>query len=386
MADPVSTGGDGNLTSMQNFKVSDDVRNEMLKLVKESLAVGSGKGSSTYVTETLLTQHDRFGNSAIQINSEMVGLTFFTKPRLNMTTQSLRQDPTLIMLDTMDPDLLPFAIRCNLDTKFSREGAGRDVASLCPWFNDTSPFNVPMSNLMSGISGWPDFSLEYETTESGTFSEDMTLVRGSDWGRRTYDLSCTFRDIQGGFLMSYFYYWLLAMALQMEGTIVAYPEDRSANRLNYTCSIYRFVMDPSMRTITKWAKATGCYPVNIPIGDVFNYGPGDSQIHTSQQFTIPFKANIIKYMDPRDLADFNTLVKRYAGNDVATRGTRVKTDVSAGHNFSGLPWIDLVNGTNELMFLALKEELVDPTQDAIEKLRQSISNQAANLQTQNTGS
>lgn len=357
----------------QVFTIPDDLREQLLTAVTESIAISGGRGSSQYQTETVLSKHDRFGNSAVQINSEMVGLTFFTKPRLNMSTQSVRQDRTLAMLDTMDPLSWMFSLRCNLDTVFSESTIAKNIATLCPWFNDTSPFNVPLSNLLVGISGWPDFAVEYETTQSGYFSEDMTVVRGSDWGRRTYDLSCTFRDIQGGYLMAYFYYWLIAMTLQMDGTIVAYPDDRDANRLNYTCSIYRFVMDPSMRTITKWAKATGCYPTSIPIGDVFNFGPGDSFIHTSQQFTIPFKANNIRYMDPIHLSAFNTLVKRYAGNDFPAG--RTKTPVVAEHNFSGLPWIDLINGTNELMYMSLSEELIDPTKAAMESIQSSIQSQ-----------
>jgi hypothetical protein len=365
----------------QSGMVSDQIRDRLLEAITESVAIGAGRGSNLYRNETILTQHDRFGQAPIQINSEMVGLTFFTKPRLNMSTMSIRQDPTLMMLDTLDAETFAFALRCNLDTVFAKSKIARDAASFCPWFNDTSPFMIPMCNMVSGISGWPDFNVEYETTESGTFSEDMTLVRGSDMGRRTYDLSCTFRDIQGGFLMSYIYYYLYAMALQMEGSIVAYPEDRDANRLNYTISIYRFVMDPSMTRITKWAKATGCYPVNIPIGDVFNFGPGDSFIHTSQQFTVPFKANVIKYMDPRDLADFNTLVARYGWANEGERLKRIATKPLAEQNFSGLPWIDLVSGTNALSFLAQPEELIDPTQATIAKIRQEIQAAQAKVTT-----
>ncbi len=368
MADPIKAPG------AVTYTLPDELREELLAAVSESVAIGGGRGSGQYVTQTLLSKHDRYGQSAVQLNSEMVGLTFFTKPRLNMTTQSLRQDPTLAMLDTLDPLSWMFSLRCNLDTEFAKSTQGRGAASLCPWFNDTSAFNVPLSNMMIGISGWPDFSVEYETTQSGYFSEDMTMVRGSDWGRRTYDLSCTFRDIQGGYIMAYFYYWLIAMTLQMDGTIVAYPDDRDANRLNYTCSIYRFVLDPSMRTITKWAKATGCFPVSVPIGDVFNYGPGDSFIHTSQQFTIPFKANNIRYQDPRHLSAFNTLVKRYAGKDFGTNNERIKTTQSAAQNFTGLPFVDLYSGTNELMWLALQEELVDPTSAIIERIKSQVRN------------
>lgn len=338
--------------------LTDAQRDKLLSAVSETLARSSGLGSRHAVTQTVLSKHDRFGSAPIQINSEMVGLTFFSKPRLNMTTTSLRQDPQLAMMDTLDPMSLMFALRCNLDTVFATS-TGRSAADTSPWVNTESPFNIPLGNMLVGMSGWPDYNVEYETTEAGYFSEDMTMVRGSDRGRRTYDIQCTFRDIQGGYLMAYFYYWLHAMALQMEGSIVAYPDDREANRLNYTVSIYRFVMDPSMRTIVKWAKATGCYPASIPIGDVFNFGPGDSFIHTSQQFTVPFVVNNVTYMDPRHLQAFNTLVQRYAGTNFAS--ARTAAPATAMYNFAGLPYIDLYNGTNELMFLAKKDELVDPT-------------------------
>jgi hypothetical protein len=170
------------------------------------------------------------------------------------------------------------------------------------------------------------------------------------------------------------------MALQMEGSIVAYPEDRDANRLNYTVSIYRLVLDTNMRTITKWVKATGCAPVSVPIGDCMNYGPGDSFIHTSQQFTIPFKANNVTYMDPIHLAAFNTLVQRYGtpgGNGDIKEG-RVQNYASAQNNFTGLPWIDLVSGTNELTWFSKPEELVDPM-ESVTALANSVKSISASV-------
>lgn len=363
MATTSTTG----LTSTQTDK--------FLLAVTEAMAKYSGLGSRHYVTETVLSQHDRYGSAPIQINSEMVGLTFFTRPRLNMTTSSLRQDPQLAMMDTLDPTSMMFGLRCNLDTVFSKSTQAASAAAISPWVNTESPFNIPLGNMLVGMAGWPDFNVEYETTEAGYFSEDMTMVRGSDRGRRTYDIQCTFRDIQGGWLMAYFYYWLHAMALQMEGNIVAYPDDREANRLNYTVSIYRFVMDPSMTTILKWAKATGCYPVSIPLGDVFNFGPGDSQIHTSQQFTIPFIANNVTYMDPRHLQAFNTLVRRYATDiQVNSWPSRGIVGKEAVHNFKGVPYVELFKGTNELMFLAKKNLLTDNTETLLKQLAAQATN------------
>lgn len=349
---------------------------KLLASVRDSVNFGTGRGESSHMIESVLSKHDRFGSSPIQLNSELVGLTFFTRPQLNLSTTSLRQDPQLAMLDIIDPLSLMFSLRCNLDTRFMRSAPAEQTADISPWVNTESPFNIPLGNSIVGMSGWPDFNVEYETTESGYYAEDMTLVRGSDRGRRTYDISCTFRDIQGGYIMAYFFYWLHAMALQMEGVTVAYPEDRAANRLNYTVSIYRFILDPSMRTITKWAKATGCYPVSLPIGDVFNFNPGDSHIPTAQQFTIPFKVNNVSYMDPRHLLAFNSLVKRYMNfseKDFGSRNSkRIRTKAEAQNNFSGIPWIDTTDGTNELMWLAKPAEVVNRGNVDIENMIKTL--------------
>ncbi len=351
--------------------VTDDVREKLLGLVRKSIHINSGRGNIDGTFESILSKFDRFGTAPVQLNSEMVGLTFFTRPRLNMTTQSIRQDPTLAILDTLDPLSWMFSLRCNLDSVFSKTGVGQKAAITSPFFNEESPFNIPMSNLLLGISGFPDFNVEYKTTESGYFAEDMTMARGADWGRRTYNINCTFRDIQGGYLMAYFYYWIIAMALQMEGTIVPYSDDREANRLNYTCSIYRFVLDPSLRTIVKWAKATGCYPVTIPIGDSFNFNPGDSYVHGNNQFNIQFVANHVRYMDPRQLEAFNTLADRYASGGSVVNG-RKKVEVDISNNFKGLPYVDIRSGRTEMQFWATPEELEDTTQKDIDDLVRGI--------------
>ena len=315
--------------------------------VVELNAVNTGRGSFSHVYQTLMTKFDRFGTAPVQLNTENVGYTFITRPRFNLSTESCRQDPVLAMLDTLTPASLMFSLRCHLDSYLPTTTVASSAASNSPFFNDQSAFNIPLSNMLIGVSGFPDLNIEYETTESGFFGEDMTYPKGSDWGRKTYTLNLTFREMQGGWIMSYFLYWLRCMALQTEGTIVAYTDDRVNVRFNHTVSIYRFVMDPNGRTIRKWAKATGCFPLTVPIGSCFDYGPGDSAVHASQQFTIPFIANNVSYMDPRHLAAFNTLVKRYCSGI----GSYSKIPVAAASNFQGLPLVDLTAGTNELFWM-----------------------------------
>ena len=92
-------------------------------------------------------------------------------------------------------------------------------------FDVKNPFFVPMCNALSGISGYPDLTLQTQTTDAGFHSEDQTFAIGSDGLRKTYDLTLSFKDIQYGPIMASFYYWLKYIENVTRGTMSAYADD-----------------------------------------------------------------------------------------------------------------------------------------------------------------
>lgn len=371
---------------MANYNLAPGVTardvSELLEAAVEQSYKYSGAGSFVASYQTILSQIDRFGVNLVLLNTEKAGLTFITRPKLNLTTSALRQHAVMATLDSLDGQSLPFTTRCLLDTKFATTPKTiSPIAATSPFVNNELPFITPLTNCLESISGFPDFVLDTETTEGGFFSEDQTFAKGADFLNRSYDLSLTFRDIQGGFIMSLLLYWELWIALAARGILTAYPEDIAARRYSYTCSIYRFVLDPSMRFITKWAKATGCFPKALPIGNSFNIGERESFLSSNLRFTVPFQANHIEYMDPRIFQDFNTLMSRYAPKNYATSSRFVLADNSPQSNFAGLPHIDTKNGTNEMQFFARKQELDDPLEVKIEEIAQRVDNRARALRT-----
>lgn len=341
----------------------------------------AGLGSARAAYHTFLSGFDRFGNNPLPPNNEVVGLTLFTRPKLCLASANISMNRVMRMMDTVDPYRLEFSIRAYLDSKWARNSKFSGLVSQCPFVNSESPFIVPLSNGLWNFSGFPDFFIDTVTTEGGFYAEDQTIATGSDFNRRSYDFSVTFQDIQSGYLMSLFYFWLLYIALVRNGTMVAYMEDIVAARLNYTCSIYRLILDPSRRTVTKWCKATGCYPKSIPFGAAFDIPDRENYIHGTQQFTVPFQCSGgVEYMDPIILKEFNMLIDRWAGNPVeaAARGERVEAPVTAFANFTGIPYINL-NGFNELKFWAKPEELEDPSNTLMNNLLDGIQSMRASL-------
>lgn len=320
----------------------------------------SGAGTYLFLYQTILSRFDRFGINALLPNHEVNGYTFITRPKLNLSTTSLRQDRILAMMDTVDPSSLQFAIRCYLDTKYANSITVAPIAAKCPFYNPESPFLIPLSNNLLAVSGWPDPTLDEETTNGGFFSEDMTMVKGSDRLNRTYNITLTFRDIQGGFVIALLWMWFHYMELVVRGDTLAYTEDIEARRINYTCSIYRFVLDPSRQFITKWSKATGCWPKSIPIGNIFNFGEKENFIHSATSYSIPFVVNKVEIMDPIIFRDFNMLVKKFSPTIRGGTNRLVAAGNTPDTNFVGIPYIDTNSGFNQLNFLCDPADLTNP--------------------------
>lgn len=374
---------------MENVATGND-SDEMTTLISNYITANLNyiyrvNGNGSYTSKYLMTlaKFNKLNNKILGKNHELAGYTFFTRPTLNLQEPSLKMDRIMLPLNTLDPGSIAFSIRCYLDSMFTNgvfttknSMENRGFARQCPFFNENSAFIIPMSNLLSTISGFPDPSIDTETSDPGHYNEDQTIAIGSDFGNRTYDISIEFHEIQGGYIFGLLYYWMRYISLVTRGITTPYPYMISNRILDYTCSIYRFILDPSRRYITKWAKLTGCFPVNMNIGSMFNISDGEHYLHSTENVSVNFKVNHVEYMDPIILKEFNVITKRYFPNI----DSQIKTTVSLENNFTGVPYIDTDSGLNQIYFMAYPEELENTEeqelQTATQKLRDFQNNQS----------
>ena len=330
----------------------------------------TGIGPQGNIMQNFLSRLDRHGNTYAPTNSMNYGYTFITRPRFNMTSGNLQQNPITALLncnygdESVARNNVAFMIRMLLDTKLSRgcnmfnsnktkeENELARAAAASGLLDVNNPFFTPLCNGLRGISGWPDFNLETATMGEDFHSGDFTFVKGADMLVRTTELSLEFADVQGSIILSCMFYWCLMMALQAKGIVMAYPDDIYEQRLNYTVSIYRFITDNTRRNILWWSKATGCFPKSAPIGQLFNVNQGEVTISSAKQFSIPFTANVIEYNNPSILYDFRRLMRNYVidFDDVNTWPLVPDNPINGTQlpnwNYVGLP--DIIEGKTSL--------------------------------------
>ncbi len=323
---------------------------------------GSGDSGTQFAQE--MTRLNRFAKSFLPGPRELVGYTFITRPHCNLSQQNLANCPQFAPLMFADDNSIQMALRCSLDTTMFEKL--KKVGKVCDLIDDNNPFLVCACNALKSINGFPDPQLGVETSEGGFFSEQQTSVIGTDRLAHGQDLQLTFRDYIGGPIMALHDYWQQYMGNLGDGSMSQYTDDIEANLMGYTVSIYRFVTDPSGRQITRWAKATGCFPKGVPTGTVFNINESERVVSAAREFSIPYWAHHFGYNDPRILKEFNMLVGKSRYYKALIDSAEPKIDEKTGrfiqpippvirgdiiNNRAGIPHITQRNGFIELEWL-----------------------------------
>jgi hypothetical protein len=287
------------------------IQERMFRILNDELYKSAGYGGFYNQLQTNLACLNRYGPAPFVPNRAFSGYTFITRPQLNLSSTNIRNNRILSILETDEPNDVNLMIRGLLDPRWYLNWATTGTPKQSGLLDTRNPWMTPLCNNLLSISGFPDFNIDPEKGKQGFFNESLTTVAGSDRLKRGCDLSLTFKEIHGGVLLTLFHMWLEYMAAVVKNELTAYAQEIDQRRLNYTVSIYRFITTPDKQYIQHCAKATGCFPMSVPFGGLFNVSQGELYIKNAAEFTIPFTANVIEYNDPIIPVEFNILAKRY---------------------------------------------------------------------------
>ena len=276
------------------------------------------KGTSTAMTNNVYGVNHRQTPAAIPINKDRYGYTFFTRPQLNMQRPNLRSVRLFAPLLTTTPLSYERMIRCLLDPRMmigygnrekDIEGNNPEGEGItCGLVDNDNAFIPVLTNSITSISGWPDISLPTFSAPEGAYKEGYSLVDGVSVDYTTYDITANFRNSRGDPIVSLFYYWAHYMAHVFEGSLVPYPDMISENEIDYQTRIYRLVMDPTNTKVTRIAACGAAFPLNVPMGGIFDYSNEKPYNDVNANTAINFRAMGFICQDDILIRSFNTTV------------------------------------------------------------------------------
>lgn len=285
----------------------------------------------------------RGAGNAIPGNSDHYGLTFFTRPRLNLSYDNVLASRQLMPLLTDDSTSLKRAIRVMLDP----EGAKRGITS--PLVDNHSAFLPILTNTLLSLNGWPDVTVDAFTSKEGRYKEAYSMVDSAVRYYSTFDATAAFRNIAGDPITLLFNTWIHYASQVYEGVMSPYPDSIIENEIDYNTRIYRLILDPSRLYVQKIAACGAAFPMASPLGTAFNFSSEQPVNNENEQISVPFRCMGAEYLDPIIVEEFNKVVGVFnptmaesEGREPRFRSTYYKVDTRTKNffNYRGYPRID----------------------------------------------
>lgn len=316
------------------------------------------------IGESLYGFNHRQQPAAIPINRDIQGLTFFTRPMMNMTSDNLTNVRQLVPLLTSEDSSIQRVIRVLLDPSLM---TGRPTVApiKCPLIDNNQAFIPLLTNHLLSISGWPEVAAPTMTSQAGAYKEEFSMVDGVVANYTTYDITASFRNIPGDPITLLFLVWLHYASNVYQGTLVPYPDNIINNRIDYNTRIYRLVLDSSKTFVKKIAACGASFPLNSGIADAFNAEAGVPVSTANHQISISMRCMGAMYQDDILIREFNDTVKmfnRLMADDMREANYQKIPAVALGiFNGNGYPRIN--EDTYELEWWidkAVFKEMYDP--------------------------
>lgn len=281
--------------------------------------------------------HRGVGNP-IPYNTDNHGLTFFTRPRLNLSYDNIAMDRVLTPLLTKDVNTYQRAVRVLLDPVGAASirdpmvfGSQQPVTS--PLVDHRSPFMAVLTNNLLSLNGWPDPVVAYYNSKQGPAKETWSMVDDVARNFDSFDLQASFRNVAGDPITLLFNSWIRYAARVYDGTMMPYPDSVVENEIDYQTRIYRLVLDPSRRFVQKIAATGAAFPTSSALGAAFNF-TSDTPFNqdNAQQISIPFHCMGVDYNDPILIKEFNDIVSFFNTDMLDTNRYKRMIQLGASDN------------------------------------------------------
>lgn len=249
----------------------------------------------------------------VPMNKDHYGLTFFTRPQLNLQTKNLLRLREMIPLLTTDELSVFRAIRCMLDPRLQlyaneQDAEGQSMGIDCKLIDPYSPFMPLLTNHLVSLSGFPDKIVPVYRSNEGQYREVHSMVDGSSRNYTAYNISATFRNSRGDPITKLFDSWITYMTSVFEGNCVPYIDYLLGGLIDYNTRIYRITLDPSKMYVSGIAATGASFPLSAPKGQQYDYNIDKPYNDANNQITIQFEANGAIWDDDILLWSFNALV------------------------------------------------------------------------------
>ena len=250
-------------------------------------------------------------------NRDTYGLTFFTRPQLNLQSNNIRNTRILYNLLNTNNKSIQACTKALLDPRLINgygKGASRVPPYICPIVDPLNCFIPVLTNNLISITGWSDIALDSFTSKEGLYKETYSQVDSLARNYTVYEVDATFRNTKGDLIFSLIFVWLHYMSMVYEGLLLPYPDFLTENEIDYNTRIYRLILDQQKQVVTKIVAADVAYPITLQAGQFFDFNVEKPYNDQNKEINVRFKCMGYEPMDGVLIYEFNKCVEQFNPN------------------------------------------------------------------------
>ena len=240
-------------------------------------------------------------------------ILFVTTPVLNLSKKNISNSQFFKYMSDYNHGLFKML-------NFNGFGSNGSEDQNIPW-HTTQPFIPLLTNkfVSVDVKDTQAASKEFGTTFYG-FKMELPgpLIDSINGGQ----FSIQFLETRDAAITKIFKVWLEYIEGVTRGKFHTSQEAINQKILDYTCSVYYFLLDMDGETIQYYCKYTGCTPTNVPYSQ---YAQESNGGHDIVNMSIDFNYSLKEDMDPQILTDFNATM--FNAPELLTGGTEDKIGI-----------------------------------------------------------
>lgn len=269
-------------------------------------------------------------------NRDTYGMTFFTRPQLNLSNYNLKRHRKFYSMLNNDHMSVARMVRCMLDPRLgmkdilnrmdfmtneqkrimdSSSSMAHNANVYSPLVDPNMGFIPMLTNNLLSLDGWPDVTLPGYTTDGGLKKEQWIMADGHVDIYDSYNLTGVFRNTRDEPIIMLFKLWETYIAYVFEGLMSPYLDMIANNEMDYNTRIYRLVMDETRMYVKKIAACGAAYPENVPTGKMFDFSDESFYNLGNKEIDISFKCVGAEFYDDITIKEFN-MVSAIFNSDV----------------------------------------------------------------------
>lgn len=248
------------------------------------------------------------GPAMMPLADDTIGLSFVTRPQLNLSDDVVARAPRLKALKDVSANSIGGYIRGMLDERWA-------ASNPCPMLDNLNPFITCLTTYLKTSDGFGDLAMGVASSDPGIREQVYQRVNSKLEENGLYTMNQTYFNPRPSVIPALFQYWESYISEVVFGDNGCYPRMKYllGNRIDFDCAIIHLIMNKDSEFVEQIYTTVESIPVTYPAGSQANIDNTQNSLRGQGQddFSVQFSSTAMRFNEDGVISGFNERIYNY---------------------------------------------------------------------------